>query len=99
MSAWANLPVALFGGGVGYSEVIVILFVLLLVFGRRLPEVGRSLGRGLSEFKKGLKGVEDEIESSDEPKKNDKKESATAAEPPGSERPRHGDGPKGELKG
>ena len=34
----------------------------LLLFGRRLPEVGRSLGQGLVEFKKGLKGVTDEVE-------------------------------------
>lgn len=44
----------------GLGEVLVILLVALLVFGGRLPEVGRSLGRGLVEFKKGLKGVGDE---------------------------------------
>jgi len=33
----------------------------LLIFGKRLPEVGRSLGKGIVEFKKGLKGVEDDI--------------------------------------
>jgi sec-independent protein translocase protein TatA len=44
------------------AEIIVILFVGLLLFGRRLPEVGRSLGQGIVEFKKGLKGVTDEID-------------------------------------
>ena len=34
----------------------------LLLFGKRLPEVGRSLGKGIVEFKKGLKGIGDEIE-------------------------------------
>jgi len=46
----------------GIWEIIIILIVALLLFGRRLPEVGRSLGRGIVEFKKGLKGVEDEID-------------------------------------
>ena len=34
----------------------------LLIFGKRLPEVGKSLGQGIVEFKKGLSGVENEIE-------------------------------------
>ena len=55
----------LFGGGVGWPEMAVILGLALLVFGKRLPEVGRSLGRGLVEFKKGLKGVKDELEDVD----------------------------------
>jgi sec-independent protein translocase protein TatA len=45
----------------GIWEIIIILIVALLLFGRRLPEVGRSLGRGIVEFKKGLKGIEDEV--------------------------------------
>jgi sec-independent protein translocase protein TatA len=44
------------------GELIVILVVALLLFGRRLPEVGRSLGQGLVEFKKGLKGISDDVE-------------------------------------
>jgi TatA/E family protein of Tat protein translocase len=36
-------------------------FVALMIFGRRLPEVGRSLGKGIMEFKKGLAGVEDDM--------------------------------------
>ncbi|HUB27133.1 MAG TPA: twin-arginine translocase TatA/TatE family subunit [Tepidisphaeraceae bacterium] len=42
---------------------VIILIVGLLLFGRRLPEVGRSLGKGIVEFKKGLNGIEDEIEN------------------------------------
>ncbi len=52
---------AIFGLPQG-SEIIVILFVGLLLFGRRLPEVGRSLGQGIVEFKKGLKGVTEEVD-------------------------------------
>jgi len=49
-----NLP----GGG----EWIVILVVALLVFGARLPSVMRSLGKGIVEFKKGLRDTESEVE-------------------------------------
>jgi sec-independent protein translocase protein TatA len=47
-----------------FPEMIVILAIGLLLFGKRLPEVGKSLGKGIVEFKKGLKGIEDEIETS-----------------------------------
>lgn len=53
----------------GGWEWLVIGLIGLLLFGRRLPEVGRSLGRGIVEFKRGIKGIEDEIDtaSSDAP--------------------------------
>jgi len=44
----------------GWEWIIIGLFGLLL-FGKRLPDVGKSLGRSIVEFKKGLKGVEEEI--------------------------------------
>ena len=47
----------------GWSEILLIGVAAVLVFGRRLPEVGRSLGRGIVELKKGLRGVADEVES------------------------------------
>jgi len=43
------------------SHWIIILIVALLIWGRRLPEVGRGLGQAIVEFKKGLKGVDGEI--------------------------------------
>lgn len=46
----------------GMTEWIIIGALGLLIFGKRLPEVGRSLGKGIVEFKKGLKGIDDEIE-------------------------------------
>jgi sec-independent protein translocase protein TatA len=43
-------------------EWLVVAAIGLLIFGKRLPEVGKSLGKGIVEFKKGLKGIEDEVE-------------------------------------
>ena len=44
-------------------EMIILLVLGVLLFGRRLPEVGRYLGKGLVEFKKGMKGLEDDLDS------------------------------------
>jgi sec-independent protein translocase protein TatA len=46
----------------GMDNWVIILIVGLLFFGKRLPEVGRSLGKGIVEFKKGLEGIEEDIE-------------------------------------
>ncbi len=46
---------------IGGMELVIILAVALLLFGRRLPEVGKSLGKGIVEFKKGLAGLEDDV--------------------------------------
>jgi sec-independent protein translocase protein TatA len=57
-------PVVGFISMPGGPEWIVIGIVGLLIFGKRLPEVARSLGKSVVEFKKGLKAVEDEITGS-----------------------------------
>lgn len=48
----------------GAQEMLILLIIGVLLFGRKLPEVGRYLGKGIVEFKKGIKGLEDEFESS-----------------------------------
>jgi sec-independent protein translocase protein TatA len=48
-------------GNIGWQGLVVILIILLLVFGpKRLPEMGRSIGRGMREFKDSLTGRDDE---------------------------------------
>jgi sec-independent protein translocase protein TatA len=65
----------------GTTEMIIILVLGLLIFGRRLPEVGRSLGKGIVEFKKGIKGIEDDIEDSSSSSANLPDSSAAQLEP------------------
>lgn len=47
----------------GWPEMLILLALGLLIFGRRLPEVGKSLGKGIVEFRKGLKGIDEEVET------------------------------------
>jgi sec-independent protein translocase protein TatA len=48
-------------GNMGPMELLILAFIALLLFGKRLPEVMRSMGKGITEFKKGMNGIEDEI--------------------------------------
>ena len=47
------------------AEWLVIAALGLLIFGKRLPEVGKGIGQAIVQFKKGLKSVEDDIEQVD----------------------------------
>jgi sec-independent protein translocase protein TatA len=47
--------------GLGMQEMLVLLLLGVLLFGRKLPDIGRSLGKTVIEFKKGINGMEDEI--------------------------------------
>ena len=53
-------------GNLGAGEIILILLVVLILFGaKKIPELAKGLGKGMSEFKKGLKEVETEIKEAD----------------------------------
>lgn len=79
--------------GLGTTELMILGVVAVLLFGSRLPEVARSMGKSLTEFKKGMQGFENEIHSSvdDDPTdslayENDYEEpSSPAFEPPESD--------------
>ena len=45
----------------GPTEWIIILIIAVLLFGRRLPEIARGMGKSLTEFKKGIKEAENEV--------------------------------------
>ena len=63
-------------GNLGAGEIILIVLVVLLLFGaKKIPELARGIGKGMSEFKKGIKDVENEIKSADDESKkiNEKK--------------------------
>ena len=65
-------------GGIGTPEILVIFLIVLLIFGaKRIPEIAKGLGRGILEFKKAAREVQDEINVQDalEDKDSDDKKS------------------------
>ncbi len=65
-------------GNIGTPEILLIVLVILILFGaNKIPDFARGLGKGMKEFKKALKDVEEEInldeETSDKEKKEEKK--------------------------
>lgn len=68
----------------GGPEWLIILIVGLLIFGRRLPDVARSVGKSIVEFKRGLKDVKGEIDAADStpPLEHRKLPPERPAEPP-----------------
>ena len=54
--------------GLGTGEIILIVLVFLLLFGaKRIPDLMKSMGKGVKSFKEGMKEVEKEINTPDEP--------------------------------
>ncbi|MDR3266933.1 MAG: twin-arginine translocase TatA/TatE family subunit [Tannerella sp.] len=56
----------LFFGNLGTPEIIIIAIIVLLLFGgKKIPELMKGLGKGVKNFKEGVKGLEDEIKIDD----------------------------------
>ena len=69
-------------GNLGFTEIMIILLVVLLLFGaKRLPEVGASIGKGIREFKRSITDTQDAIMSNDEQRSNLPPHQADAAQP------------------
>ncbi|MCF8260662.1 MAG: twin-arginine translocase TatA/TatE family subunit [Melioribacteraceae bacterium] len=52
-------------GNFGGSELIVVMIAVLILFGaKRIPDIARGIGKGMAEFKKAMRDVENEIQSS-----------------------------------
>lgn len=59
--------------GFGWGEILLILLLALLIFGaRRIPEIARSFGKGVREFKKGLTDLGDETDEKKDEKQKKK---------------------------
>ena len=60
--------------GVGLPELLVVLLVCLLLFGaNKLPDIGRSLGEGIREFKRAMKDDSQDTKTDSKPKDDSKK--------------------------
>jgi sec-independent protein translocase protein TatA len=61
-------PLFAFLPNFGVLEMVIVGLIVLLLFGNRLPGVMRSLGRGIIEFKKGVQGIEEDVDEKTESK-------------------------------
>jgi len=63
-------------GRIGAMELVIIFGIALLIFGpAKLPEIGKSVGRAINEFKGQANKISEDVKLTDEPQKGDKKES------------------------
>ncbi len=59
----SNAVLVGFFGMPGHIELLIVAGIAVLFFGNRLPGVMRSMGRSVVEFKKGVQGIEDDLDS------------------------------------
>ncbi len=58
-------------GNIGTPEILLIVLAILILFGaKKIPEFAKGIGKGMKEFKKAIKEVEEDINMSDEDNKN-----------------------------
>jgi sec-independent protein translocase protein TatA len=61
-------------GNIGTTEIILILLIVLIFFGaKKIPELAQGLGKGVREFRKAARDIQDEIEKESTEKKDEKK--------------------------
>jgi sec-independent protein translocase protein TatA len=78
MIANLTIPTLALFGTLGMPELIVLAILGVLIFGKRLPEVGKSIGKGIVEFKKGLSGIEDDVDrAAHEPPRIEKRDAGS----------------------
>ena len=80
----------MFAGGLGAQELLIIFLIILLLFGaRKIPEVGRSLGKGIREFKRATKEISSEVnlDEDEEPSRRAPSSDRSTGAGPGPEKP------------
>lgn len=61
-------------GTIGATEVIIVALIVLLLFGgKKIPELMKGIGKGVKNFKDGMKGIEEDIKNTDSEEKEEKK--------------------------
>jgi sec-independent protein translocase protein TatA len=57
--------------GIGHTELLIVLAIVILLFGgARIPSIARSLGQSITEFKRGVKGIDEEADGDQDSKKS-----------------------------
>ena len=65
----------------GGTELLIVLAIVVLLFGaKKIPELAKGFGKGIKNFKEEMKDVENEVASTDEPKKVEKTEEVASAD-------------------
>ncbi len=61
-------------GNLGAGEILLIVLAVLILFGaKKIPELAQGIGKGMREFKKAMREVEDDIKSIEKPENTEKK--------------------------
>lgn len=76
-------------GNLGFTEIMIILLVVLLVFGaKRMPEIGASFGKSIREFKRSLSDAQDAVNAPEDRNASQRQIDAAPRDPPGSGEPK-----------